>query len=156
MIVRRFEAGDAKEVSDMIRRNFLEVNIKDYPEEEMQELADGYSPEKVISISRQGHTYVVGDEGRIVGTGTVQCMQGSLNACILLAIFVMPEYHARGVGRMILETLEKDTLFSCSDRVELHASITAVGFYEKMGYRHMSKSKEANEDGVYLMEKVLS
>ncbi len=37
MKIRRFKNEDAEEVSGLIMRNFLEINIKDYPLEEMKE-----------------------------------------------------------------------------------------------------------------------
>ena len=36
MKIRRFKTDDAKEVSDIVRENLLEINSKDYPFEEMK------------------------------------------------------------------------------------------------------------------------
>ena len=49
-------------------------------------------------------------------------------------IFVLPEYQGKGVGRKIIEALEKDEYFLRAKRVEIPASITACEFYKKMGY----------------------
>ena len=46
-------------------------------------------------------------------------------------IFVLPEYQGKGVGRMIMETLENDEYFLRAKRVEIPASITACEFYKK-------------------------
>jgi hypothetical protein len=52
--IRRFEDKDAAAVSGMICRNFLEVNIKDYPREEMERLSRYYNPDKLIGINGNG------------------------------------------------------------------------------------------------------
>lgn len=58
MLVRRFEENDATEVSSLIGRNFVEINSKDYPLEEMREKALLFSLEKIKGRASKGHTYV--------------------------------------------------------------------------------------------------
>lgn len=55
--------------------------------------------------------YVVCDGECIVSTGGIAGYWGSLTESILLTIFVLPEYQGKGVGRKIIETLEKDVYF---------------------------------------------
>lgn len=154
MQVRRFRAEDATAVSALVRRNFMEVNIRDYPLCEMQALFEAYSPEKILEIASQAHTYVVTDEGeRIVGTGSITSYWGSQTESILLTIFVLPEYHGRGIGRRIIQALEGDELFLRARRIEIPASITACRFYEKMGYSYKGGVKSLDAEGLYRMEK---
>jgi hypothetical protein len=40
LLIKRFENSDASAVSNIICRNFMEINIKDYPKEEMEHLAE--------------------------------------------------------------------------------------------------------------------
>ncbi len=155
MLVRRFESDDAEEVSRLIGRNFIEINIRDYPVQEMEELASIYNAEKVKNIADNGHMYLVSDENTIVGTGTVASYWGSETESILLTIFVLPEYQGKGVGRLIMQNLENDEIFLRANRVEIPASITACEFYEKMGYKYKNNIKELTENGLYLMEKIL-
>ena len=56
--VRRFQAEDAEEVKNLIVRNFLEVNSKDYGIDAMQKLAEVYGVEKVLQIASYAHMYV--------------------------------------------------------------------------------------------------
>ena len=51
--VRRFKEEDAKEVRNLIVRNFLEVNSKDYGISAMEKLAKDYDVEKVLNIMAQ-------------------------------------------------------------------------------------------------------
>lgn len=153
MLIRRFKENDAAEISTLIGRNFIEINSKDYPLEEMKEKALLFSSEKIKERASKGHTYVACDEDTIVGTGTISDYWGSETESILLTIFVLPEYHGRGIGRTIIETLEKDEYFVRAERVEVCASITACEFYEKCGYRYKDGIKVLDEEGHYRMEK---
>ncbi len=153
MYVRKFKNEDAKDVISMIIRNFLEVNIKDYPLEEMESLAKSFDEDRIINQAKDGHTYVVCDESLIVGTGTIAGFWGSETESILLTIFVLPEYHGKGVGSMIMEALEKDEYFFRANRIEIPASITACEFYEKFGYSYKNNKKELDEHNIYRMEK---
>jgi len=153
MEIRRFKNGDAAQVSDLVCRNFIEINSKDYPISEMQTLAKIYDAEKILSIASYAHTYIVCDEERIIGTGSISSYWGSETESILLTIFVLPEYHLRGIGRKIVETLENDDLFLRAQRIEIPASITACVFYEKMGYGYKNGLKQLDGEGHYRMEK---
>lgn len=153
MLIRRFEEKDAEEISALIGRNFIEVNSKDYPLEKMREKARVFSAEKIKERATNGHMYVVLEDNIIVGTGTISDFWGSTTESILLTIFVLPEYHGRGIGRKIIETLEGDKLFLRAERTEVCASITACGFYEKCGYNYKDGLKQLDEEGHYRMEK---
>lgn len=153
MIIRRFEEKDAQEISAVVTRNFLEVNSKDYGKEAMEALAKVYDANKIREIASYAHMYVVCDEAKIIGTGSISSFWGSLTESILLTIFVLPEWHGQGIGRKIIETLEGDELFLRANRIEIPASITGCGFYEKMGYKYKDNQKQLDEEGDYRMEK---
>ncbi len=101
----------------------------------------------------KGHMYVVCEGDIIIGTGTISDYWGSTTESILLTIFVLPEYHGKGIGRKIIETLENDELFLRANRIEVCASITACGFYEKCGYKCVNGIKQLEPEGHYRMEK---
>ncbi len=156
MLIRRFEAKDAKEVSELVCRNFMEVNIKDYPAEEMEQLANSYNAERILNIASFAHMYVACEGDTIVGTGSIAGYLGSETESVLLTIFVLPEYHGKGIGRSIVQTLEGDEYFLRADRVEVPASITACEFYRKMSYRYIGGKKALDDEGHYPMEKLRS
>lgn len=154
IIIRRFKVNDAQEISNLIGRNFIEINSRDYPLEEMIEKAKEFSAQKVMERAMNGHMYVVLDDNKIIGTGTISDYWGCIDESILLTIFVLPEYHGMGIGRKIIETLEKDELCLRAKRVEVCASITACGFYEKCGYKYKNGVKKLDEENHYRMEKI--
>ncbi len=153
MIVRRYTPSDTEAIISLAHRNFLEVNIKDYDENEMVELVASYDEERVIKTAQQAHMYVVCDGEVIVGTGSISPYYKNETECIILSVFVLPEYQGKGVGRLIMTALECDEIAMRSERIEVPASITACRFYEKMGYSFKDGIMQLGEDKLYRMEK---
>ena len=151
--VRRFENRDAKEVSNLICRNFREVNVKDYGEKAMNYLAASYDENRVLQIAGSAHMYVFEFKDKIVGVGSISSFWGSETESILLTVFVLPELHKKGIGRKIIETLEKDNLFLRAERIEIPASITGVEFYRKLGYDYKNGVQELDSERHYRLEK---
>ncbi|HHV11050.1 MAG TPA: GNAT family N-acetyltransferase [Clostridiales bacterium] len=151
--IRRFNSDDAFTVSKIVCRNFMEVNTKDYPKAEMEHLSEIYNPNKILNISEYAHMYVACIDDTIVGTGSISSFWGKLDESILLTIFVLPELQGKGIGRKIIETLEKDEYFLRARRIEIPASITAYKFYKKMGYDYKDGIKELDGEGHFRLEK---
>ena len=140
VISRRFRQEDAEEVSTLITRNFIEVNSKDYGIKAMQKL-------------EYAHMYVFEWNKQIVGVGAISSYWGSETESILLTIFVLPEYHGKGIGRTIIHTLESDELYTRATRVEIPSSITGTEFYRRFGYDYKNGVKKLDEEGHYRLEK---
>ena len=153
MEIRHFRAEDAQELSEVIARTMRTCNVKDYGEELIELCIAGKTPEKLIECSNWMHIYVLCDGDRIVGTGSIGPYWGSTTESSLFTIFVLPEYQGRGLGRLIVETLEQDEFFLRAERIEIPASLTAVDFYKRMGYDYKNGSSEPDEDHNIKMEK---
>ena len=153
MEIRRFKNEDAQELSEVIARTMRTCNVKDYGEELIELCIAGKTPEKLIECSNWMHIYVLCDGDRIVGTGSIGPYWGSTTESSLFTIFVLPEYQGRGLGRLIVETLEQDEFFLRAERIEIPASLTAVDFYKRMGYDYKNGSSEPDEDHNIKMEK---
>ena len=151
--VRKFQKADAEEVQELIVRNFLEVNSKDYGIKAMQELAVNYGIDNILQIASYAHMYVFELDDRIVGVGSISSFWGSETESILLTIFVLPELHGNGIGRIIMQTLGQDELYLRADRIEIPSSITATEFYRKFGYDYKDGIKELDSEQHYRLEK---
>ena len=66
MKVRRFKEEDAQEVRNLIVRNFLEVNSKEYGISAMEKFAKAYDAEKVLNVASYAHMYVFEFDGKII------------------------------------------------------------------------------------------
>ncbi len=153
MNIRRFEQKDADAVSALIIRTLMITNTKDYSLESMMELAEHQQPENILERAGRTHFYVAEDAGRIVGCGGVSSVGEAVDECGLLNIFVLPEYQGKGIGRMIVETLEKDEFAWQKNRISLSASITGLAFYRRLGYDFRDGHTEPDENMLYKMVK---
>ncbi len=151
--IRKFRNGDEQAVADVIAVTMRTVNIKDYPEKYIEDAVAFLNASKIKERSGWMHLYVVCDDDMIIGCGGIAPYWSKEDESIIFTVFVLPEYHGHGIGRSIIEAIEKDEIFLRARRIEVPASITALEFYRKMGYDYKDGKKEINEDMVYLLEK---
>lgn len=154
--IRPFREADAAAVAGVIEKTLLVSNSRDYPPEEIRAQIESHSEAVMLERSRWSHMYVACDGEKIVGCGAVAPFWGSLEESILLSIFILPEYQGKGIGRRIVQTLEKDEFFLRARRVEIPASITGVQFYLKLGYRYKNGESRLTEEMNYRLEKFRS
>lgn len=154
MTIRRFEQGDAAETAEVIAETLRVSNSKDYTPEYIDANIASHSADVLLERAKEGHMYVVCDGSKLIGCGAIAGYWGSVTESILLTIFVLPEYQGRGVGRQLIQRLEQDEYFLRAKRIEIPASITAVGFYQKMGYDYKNGIAELDEEEqLYRLEK---
>ena len=153
LTVRRIEDKDAEAVSDLIRKTISISNKKDYPVELMDQLIAYETPEHVMERASWTHFYVVLDGDAVIGCGAIGPYWGKQDESSLFTIFVDPDYQGKGIGRIIIETLENDEYFLRANRIEIPASITGVPFYLKMGYHYKDGISEPDEEHLIRREK---
>ena len=151
--IRRFVPEDAEETAALVAATLRISNNRDYPAEYIEANIASHSAEILRERAKSGHMYVACDGARIVGCGAIAGYWGSMTESILLTIFVLPEYQGRGIGRRIIETLERDEYFLRAGRIEIPASITAVEFYRKLGYDYKNGVREPDGEQVVRLEK---
>ena len=153
LTIRRLIEEDAETISNIVCRNFSEVNIKDYSKNEMESLSKRFGKDKILQINGFAHSYVALIDNQLVGCGSIASFWGNLDESILLTMFVLPELHGNGIGKKIMETLECDEYFLRAKRIEIPSSITACEFYRKLGYDFKDGIKELDNEGHYKLEK---
>ena len=153
MLIRKFAETDAKEVSDLFIRTLMISNTKDYPAEMMLELTRRMQPEDILERARRTHFYVAEENNVILGCGAIGPYWDKTDESSLFTIFVLPEYQGSGIGRRIVETLEKDEYALRAKRIEIPASITGLEFYKKLGYDYKDNVTVPDEEGLYRLEK---
>lgn len=151
--IRRLENKDAEAISELIRKTISISNKKDYPEELMDQLIATETPEHVLERNSWTHFYVAESEGTIIGCGAIGPYWGKEDESSLFTIFVDPDHQGKGIGRLMIDTLEKDEFFLRAKRIEIPASITGVPFYLKMGYGYKDGITEPDEEHIVRMEK---
>lgn len=151
--IRRFEDKDAEEVSRLIVKTLKISNSKHYSNEYIEGLAKRFTPKGIIKRAECTHFYVACDGDLIVGCGAIGSYFDKVDESCLFNIFVLPSHQGWGVGRMIIQALERDSLFLRARRVEVPASITACEFYKKLGYVHKGGIEAVDEAGLFCLEK---
>ena len=154
MIIRRFREGDADQVSAMVIHTLQTSNSKDYSAEEIDAMISRFQPSGVLERASWTHFYVAEEGESIIGCGAIGPYWGSEIVSSLFTVFVLPERQGKGIGRRIIETLEKDEYFLRAERVEVPASITGVGFYRKLGYEYKNGIDHPDEERLYRLEKI--
>ena len=153
MIIRRFREEDAQAVSELIITTMRISNTADYPADLMEELVKTQTPEHVLQRAGWTHLYVAEEDGAIIGCGAIGPYWGKEDESSLFSIFVRPDRQGKGVGRTIVETLEKDEFALRAKRIEIPASITGLPFYRKLGYTFKNGNTEVDDEQLYRLEK---
>ena len=153
MFIRRFRESDAEIVSALIIRTERITNSKDYSEEWINAFEKRVQPSHILERAGWTHFYVVEENDTIIGCGAIGPYWGSETESSLFNVFVLPEYQGKGIGRKIIETLERDEYFLRAKRIELSASISAVNFYRKLGYDYKNGIDRPDDEQNYRLEK---
>lgn len=153
MEIRKFNISDAEEISKLVCRNLLEVNSKEYGMDDMIQFAKEYDYNKIIKVATSGHMYIVQENNKILGCGAISFNNIEKTESIILTLFVLPEYHGKGIGKKIIEVIEQDEIYLNSEKIVVSASLSSNIFYEKMGFIYKNNLKEPSPQKCYYMEK---
>ena len=115
-------------MSAVICNTLLISNSSDYEVEVVRNLARGFTPQALRSMSHRRQIWVYEEEGRI--TATIALEDDTISG-----FFVAPDRQGRGIGTYLLRFMEERARQKGLRFLRLSASLTAVGFYEKLGYR---------------------
>lgn len=154
--VRRYQDGDAPAICEIVRKDVLAENIKDYSKESIEYLIESHNEDLISRRAKWCHVYVLKDEDKIVGVGMIGPYWDSMTESSFFTIFIDPAYKGKGLGRKIIETLKEDEFYKRADRVEIPASISAVEFYKHMGWNFKRTDDVfgniVDDEGIYRME----
>lgn len=154
MYIRNFEINDAIKLEQIIEKNLRGIGSQDYSAEEIDFMIKTHNEKAVKERARFSHMYVACDDnGEVLGCGAIASYFGSKEESILTYIYVHPEYHTRGIGTKIVNTLEQDIYFIKSKRIEIPATINSHEFYKKLGYNFKDGLKKLDEERCYRLEK---
>ncbi len=149
--IRPFHPDDAPAVAGIARRCLLEVDARDYPTEIVKALCTHNTAERFLESAARRQIFVASLEGsegaRVVGTV-------SLEGSEVCSLFVDPDVHGRGVGRLLMERVEHEVAAGGHAWVELNASVTARWFYVRLGYVDLG-ARDAEFGVIHAMRKSL-
>ena len=139
IILRRGRFEDTEELFQVTMKSIETLCAKDYTSEQLQCLLANKS-ERFRQGIKLGETIFVAElEGKIIG-------YSSLLSKSIGAMFVLPEYARRGVGKKLLATIEKEAIARNRKVLTAIASLTGVPFYQACGYRRLGNYSLFIED----------
>jgi len=144
----------AEKLSEIVIRNLVEVNSRDYPTREIRRLILGFGPEQIRNFAQKREIFVAAEGDEPIGILTIEpSWNGPKGEYYFLTIFVQPEYHRKGVGRALIAAGEAYVRANGGVKITIPSSITSHAFYHKMGYAYTSEQPDG--EGHYIMEKYL-
>lgn len=154
LLIRGFTADDADVTAALIRRTLLASNAGDYPTDALERLAEWNSAAGLIS--RIGHARRLvavvsgGDLDAPALIGTAARHENKIET-----VFVDPDWQGSGLGAQLVGRLEDDAAVDSLHALFLESSLTAVGFYEALGYVRSGPAFDLGDGPVVPMRKVL-
>ncbi|MBR6237926.1 MAG: GNAT family N-acetyltransferase [Lachnospiraceae bacterium] len=152
IVIRPAKAEEWDEAMELAFRVFLKFEAKDYGREGTEAFAAFVTDSVLKKAFESGHykVYVAVLNEKLIG------IIGLRSGNHISLLFVDGEYHYKGIGRRLLDTvveyLKSDTSFS---KITVNAAPYAEKFYYKYGF--VKCGEVARKDGIlYIpMEKVL-
>jgi len=152
ILVREFRLLDLESVKELINRT-IDACYNGYYCDEVMKYFDMYNwYGNILKVARDGYIIVAEMQGKIVGTG-------SIIGDVVLRVFIDPACQRQGLGKMIMNELERQAAANGVQVVQLRALENARKFYESLGYVTSAKGSVAVDNGrcleYYQMEKKL-
>ncbi len=137
--VRRIEVKDAEIVSEIICRNLIEVNSRDYTAEEIESYVDYFNPKTVVKLAEERERLVAESAEGVVGTASLGTFgeEGS-SEWTVFTVFVKTDCHGRGIGRLLMDGIEDFARSRGIHKLTVPAGLTAYNFYKKLGYSEVN------------------
>ncbi len=133
MILRAYTPDDCKTLAELFFNTVHTINAKDYSEEQLDAWATGHIDLEQWNRSFLSHYTVVAEiDGTVVGFGNID------NMGYLDRLFVHANFQNQGIATAICDKLKQA---SNAEKIVTHASITAKGFFEKRGYKVVTKQQ---------------
>ena len=141
MILRRYKPEDLPQITKLFYDTVHTVNAEDYSEDQLNVWA-GVIDAEHWNASLLSHYSLVAVKGdTILGFGDID------HTGYLDRLYVHKDYQGQGIVSALYNKLEA---FPDTEKLTVHASITARPFFEKRGYV-VVKEQQVCRQGIYLI-----
>lgn len=140
--IRAAQQSDVIELRDLYKNTVLEVNRRDYSQEEVEDWASCGDDLSKIGKMIETHYFIVAVNQllQIVGFSSIT-PQGYLHS-----MFIHKKFQSKGIATMLLEEIERYAIAEGIKRITSEVSITARPFFEKQGYTvEVEQKRKANQ-----------
>ena len=146
MKIRKFLQSDATKLSKLMKETVIKSNSKDYSKEAIQCLCDEYVPERLLKDSERMHIFVASEESKLLGTI-------SLVGDRISRMFVLPKVQGKKIGSKLIKYLEQFAAKEGKTILRVRSSLTAYGFYQKLGYQKTRRASNKFVGPIIWMKK---
>jgi GNAT superfamily N-acetyltransferase len=145
----KFTAEHADELAQLISRTLRLCNTQDYGAERIEAMIARHTATGLLELNRRRCILLAREGGRIIGTA-------SLERNWVYAVFVDPDRQRHGVGTFLMQELEKIARDSAISRLGVYSSVSAVKFYERVGFAIEAKTDTAEHGRAVELSKALA
>ncbi|GAC1433968.1 MAG: GNAT family N-acetyltransferase [Thermoanaerobaculia bacterium] len=161
--LRRAVKRDIPEIERVIRESIVGISSRSYDPQQVKSALE-YIAHLDHELVEDGTYFVARSGGAIIGcggwsrraklyagsgssAGDARLLDPARDAVRIRAMFVVPAFERRGIGRTILERCEDDVRQAGFRRLELMAMLSGEAMYAACGYRAVENVPARLEDG---------
>jgi N-acetylglutamate synthase-like GNAT family acetyltransferase len=150
--VREFKPADLDQVKSLIDKT-IDITYTHYLDEFINYWKDNiHSKNSILKNALGGFTVVAELNKRIIGTGTLLDTE-------ILRVFVSPLFQRKGIGKLIMNSLEQHATENGVNAVYLTSTAVSKTFYDSLEYLAIEgkifSTEETQEVGYFRMTKNL-
>lgn len=129
--VRLASESDIPAIHSLHISSIKEICASHYKAEEIKLWTERQSHERYSMLFKKGRVYVVEREKEVIAFGHIDRTEDADCDYEIKALYVAPAEVKRGIGRLLLTTLERSVEYK---KLLVFSSKNAVGFYERYGF----------------------
>jgi putative acetyltransferase len=128
-MIRPARSDDAQQLAAVHVASIRGLCAADYAAEQIAAWTASLRPERYPPLIARGCA-VVHDDGEALAGFAI----GDPAAGVVNAVYVRPDRAGRGVGRALVAAIEDIVRAGGAAELRLHATLNAVGFYQRLGF----------------------
>ncbi|WP_303907723.1 GNAT family N-acetyltransferase [Thiohalomonas denitrificans] len=152
MKIRKADPTDAPAIQRFQEASIRELCSDKYDAETIEQWTGDLKPDHYLDAMEK-YQFLVAEEdgGEIEAMCVVDTDRSELNA-----LFVAPQATGKGLGKVLVASAEGVVLNAGHHRISLKATLNAVPFYEKLGFRRKGETMHSFSEGTELACIVMS
>ncbi|RMO90196.1 GCN5-related N-acetyltransferase [Pseudomonas syringae pv. philadelphi] len=136
--IRPATSSDTTAISRLILSALRTSNAIDYPASVIARVEQSFTPEAIMTLMSQRRMFVAVAGQAVLGTA-------SLDGRAVRSVFVDPEWHRQGIGRLLMAEVERVARENGVACLVVPSSLTAQAFYAALGFEVVREQREGEE-----------
>jgi len=151
MKLRIANENDVEQIKFLLERNFDEIMSKYHSKPILDKFKSHNKYEDLLNQLNWKKIYVIEEDDEVIATGAfVNYGSKEKPKYSISNLYVKPEKHGKGIGKMLFNALCQDAKSNCADSFHVPSSRNAIGFYEKMGFTIDNEQPEKDNEATWM------